>query len=518
MRKVTEKVVFIPRGPSTVLTMDGSQFCILWNNYHGSLVNTLSGLRRESDLVDITVVCGDGSKVRAHQLILAACSTYFRDFLRDHPTKHPIVLLPVEIRYPELKAMIDFMYTGQVCVSQDRLQSFIRGARYLRIKGLEDNADDSDIDDLPPDLDDKASIDVSGSVGGLVAANGETTTATTTVKGRRVKDHRYTQQVDLGDSDDNREKWEVVERKPVILPRAQPLPQAGSGIRRRRRARSAIRKRAMHLSNNIVCYEQRTEGSDGGQERSEPINKIRRLGSPGHFHDDDLDICTCTSRKIWSVRDTEALLKVWRETLTQVPPSYFIRSMALCKRVAKRLQARGIQKNWRQCQVKMKNLRREVRLYKVSVGRNSSRKPSEVATACEKLLPDIEEIFNKEEEIRREWYQMRAEERLRAEGRLVDGEAAPADILAQVAVLADSDLCDEDTDAQECVVADGLETEGETAFTEGDGFTEGEGGFDGHVSTHPHVSTQADTAVHHIVENVTLQVVTKQEPQSSTDM
>lgn len=38
----------------------------------------------------------------------------------------------------------------------------------------------------------------------------------------------------------------------------------------------------------------------------------------GHFHDDDLDICTCTSRKIWSVKDTEALLKVWRETLTQV--------------------------------------------------------------------------------------------------------------------------------------------------------------------------------------------------------
>lgn len=43
----------------------------------------------------------------------------------------------------------------------------------------------------------------------------------------------------------------------------------------------------------------------------------------------------------------------------------------------------------------MKNLRREVRLYKESLGRGSSRKPSEVATACEKLLPDIEDIFNK---------------------------------------------------------------------------------------------------------------------------
>ena len=30
-------------------------------------------------------------------------------------------------------------------------------------------------------------------------------------------------QVELGDSDDNREKWEMVERKPVILPRSESL-------------------------------------------------------------------------------------------------------------------------------------------------------------------------------------------------------------------------------------------------------------------------------------------------------
>merc|ERR1711888_582913 len=80
--------------------------------------------------------------MRAHQQILSTCSSYFRDFLRDNPSKYPIVLLPMEIRYPELKAMIEFMYTGQVCVSQERLQAFIRGARYLRIKGLEGNAED----------------------------------------------------------------------------------------------------------------------------------------------------------------------------------------------------------------------------------------------------------------------------------------------------------------------------------------------------------------------------------------
>ena len=100
-------------------------------------------LENSACFANVTIVCGDGSKIRAHQLILAAYSSYFRDFLRDNPSKHPIVFLPVEIGYPELRAMIEFMYTGQVCVSQDRLQAFISGARYLRIKGLEDNAADS---------------------------------------------------------------------------------------------------------------------------------------------------------------------------------------------------------------------------------------------------------------------------------------------------------------------------------------------------------------------------------------
>ena len=207
------------------------------------------------------------------------------------------------------------------------------------------------------------------------------------------------------------------------------------------------------------------------------------------------------------------LLKVWKETLTQVPPSYFIRSMSLCKRVARKLQGRGVQKNWRQCQVKMKNLRREVRLYKETHGKSNShsRKPSEVANACEKLLPAIEEIFNKEEEIRREWYQMRADDKLVQESETativaeIDADNAVAqDLLAQVAVLAESDLCDEDTDGQ------GLETEGEGAFTEGEAtetFTTD--------TPHHSIERQPDGSVHHIVENVTLQVMTKQEPVSS---
>ena len=72
--------------------------------------------------------------------------------------------------------------------------------------------------------------------------------------------------------------------------------------------------------------------------------------------------------------------------------------------------------------------------------------------------------------------------------------------------MADSDLCDEDTDGQ------GLETEGEGAFTE----SEAAEAFTRAVDTpHHSIEHQPDGSVHHIVENVTLQVMTKSEPISS---
>ena len=86
----------------------------------------------------MSVVCGDGKESFAHQSILTAGSPYFREALRDNAEKHPIVFLPREIGGLELTALIKFIYTGQACVSQEKLQAFCYGARYLRIKGLED--------------------------------------------------------------------------------------------------------------------------------------------------------------------------------------------------------------------------------------------------------------------------------------------------------------------------------------------------------------------------------------------
>lgn len=58
--------------------------------------------------------------------------------MSQHYDKHPIIILK-DVKYPELKAMLDYMYRGEVNISQDLLGSFLKAAESLQIKGLTDS-------------------------------------------------------------------------------------------------------------------------------------------------------------------------------------------------------------------------------------------------------------------------------------------------------------------------------------------------------------------------------------------
>lgn len=85
--------------------------------------------------VDVTLAC-DGHQVHAHRLVLAACSSYFESLLSENPCKHPIIILPKDIKLWEIHALVDFMYKGQVNVSQAGLPQLLKCAETLQIRGL----------------------------------------------------------------------------------------------------------------------------------------------------------------------------------------------------------------------------------------------------------------------------------------------------------------------------------------------------------------------------------------------
>lgn len=61
--------------------MAADHFCLKWNNYQSNMVSELDSLRCSEDLVDVTLSC-EGHRLRAHKVILSACSSYFRSVFR----------------------------------------------------------------------------------------------------------------------------------------------------------------------------------------------------------------------------------------------------------------------------------------------------------------------------------------------------------------------------------------------------------------------------------------------------
>lgn len=76
--------------------------------------------------------------VPCHKFVLDACSDYFASFLKEKllEDKNLVICLPKEIKLWEVQALLQFMYHGEVCISQEGLSSLVKCAELLQVKGL----------------------------------------------------------------------------------------------------------------------------------------------------------------------------------------------------------------------------------------------------------------------------------------------------------------------------------------------------------------------------------------------
>ncbi|XP_058804812.1 protein abrupt-like isoform X4 [Phymastichus coffea] len=123
------------------------QFSLRWNNYLKHITSAFDTLRSDEDLVDVTLSC-EGKRIKAHKMLLSACSTYFRDLFKENPCQHPVIIFR-NVKFDDLAALVDFIYQGEVNVVQEQLDSFMTTAELLAVQGLTDGSrkDDSIIED-----------------------------------------------------------------------------------------------------------------------------------------------------------------------------------------------------------------------------------------------------------------------------------------------------------------------------------------------------------------------------------
>ncbi|XP_047110389.1 broad-complex core protein isoforms 1/2/3/4/5 isoform X1 [Schistocerca piceifrons] len=123
-------------------------FCLRWNNYQSSITSAFENLRDDEDFVDVTLAC-DGKSLKAHRVVLSACSPYFRELLKSTPCKHPVIVLQ-DVAFADLHALVEFIYHGEVNVHQRNLSSFLKTAEVLRVSGLTQQADEREEVPVPP--------------------------------------------------------------------------------------------------------------------------------------------------------------------------------------------------------------------------------------------------------------------------------------------------------------------------------------------------------------------------------
>lgn len=108
--------------------------------HNTKLSNVLNNMLQCGSLVDVTIHCDDG-QLNAHKLVLAAASSYFRNLFTSmtNTFQYPIIVLR-EMPVNDLKTIIQLIYTGEIHVPQNRVDSVMRCANYLQIDGMASSA------------------------------------------------------------------------------------------------------------------------------------------------------------------------------------------------------------------------------------------------------------------------------------------------------------------------------------------------------------------------------------------
>ena len=115
--------------------MEISSYTLSWPTFTTCFTSSFKTLSESEVFSDITLICEQNRQLKAHKIILGACSSFFRNILGSLPP-HPTHLYVEGVSYQHLRDAINLMYLGEVKVEKENLDDFMRVCKKLEIFGL----------------------------------------------------------------------------------------------------------------------------------------------------------------------------------------------------------------------------------------------------------------------------------------------------------------------------------------------------------------------------------------------
>ncbi|XP_046374616.1 kelch-like protein 12 [Haliotis rufescens] len=98
--------------------------------------DVMQDLRRQQQLCDV-ILCVDGAKFHAHKVVLAGCSPYLRAMFTNGMLETDSDCVQIHgVEPTTMEMLLDFMYTSNIEINVENVQSILQGASLLGLHSL----------------------------------------------------------------------------------------------------------------------------------------------------------------------------------------------------------------------------------------------------------------------------------------------------------------------------------------------------------------------------------------------
>ena len=112
-----------------------------WSNFQINATEYFQNVWQYDDFCDVTLLSEDNCYFKAHRVIISSGSLFFRNILKNNQDSASPFLYLRAIDGLELKAVLDFLYRGEVRIPQAAIAKVLQAAKDLGIIGLLDDSD-----------------------------------------------------------------------------------------------------------------------------------------------------------------------------------------------------------------------------------------------------------------------------------------------------------------------------------------------------------------------------------------